>query len=700
MLKRLLPFAITAALVALVIGTIVEAQPIGPSGIQRCATNTPGLLAGSCTTSSPLTATIHTGGIISGTGSDGAPITATEVGDISSVVAGTGLSGGASSGAATLTVNIAGASCAASEAITALGATGTGTCSTVGDITSVVAGTGLSGGATSGAATLTVNVAGASCSASEAVTAIGATGTGTCSTVGDITSVVAGSGLSGGATSGAATLTVDTSTTQARVTGTCTSPNAVRAVAADGSVTCTTGVVSSSSLTTNTVPKATGANALGDSRITDDATTITAPGTVSLGTATTGTTTALGPVVLNQTLAVTGATTLTGATSVGSFAYGHVVDSTTSGTNNNYALSATVTWLEFSNATSTVLSGITGGVDGRELYITSTGVNGGLTITNEGAASTAANRIKTSQGVTWILNGGGGNNFETFHLIYDGGASRWRQVINSNFAGSLAVVGSLTTGGASIGGAFQANAGQAWAGVTANTTTGTQDSTTGSPLSAPAASVLRWTGTSNVTFDGFASGTQGKSFWIMNASTTSNVTVTIATEAAGSTASMRIIGPNGQNVILPGGTANQNSAAFLWYDITTTRWRVLGGYHFGTGTANTMTKWTAANTLGDSSVTDDGTTWAINTNKVSVVEASGNTTIAGTLGVTGDVTVTTTKNKGTIALSTGTGTATVLSGSICACSDSTANASVQCSVTTTTLTATGTGSDVITYLCF
>lgn len=77
-----------------------------------------------------------------------------------------------------------------------------------GDITAVIAGTGLSGGATSGDATLTVNIAGASCGASQAVTALGATGTGTCSTVGDITSVgaTANMGLTGGSTSGAATL--------------------------------------------------------------------------------------------------------------------------------------------------------------------------------------------------------------------------------------------------------------------------------------------------------------------------------------------------------------------------------------------------------------------------------------------------------------------------------------------------------------
>lgn len=211
--SRLFPI-ICAIAAAIAIASLVTAQPIPPSGIPRVVTNSPGLLGGSGTTTNPLTVSISTGGIISGTGSSGSPITATEVGDISSVVAGTGLSGGATSGAATLNVNIAGASCASSEAITALSATGTGTCSTVGDITSVVAGTSLTGGATSGAATLNVALPGASCAASEAVTAISAAGTGTCSTVGDITSVVAGTNISGGATSGAATINVATTLDQ------------------------------------------------------------------------------------------------------------------------------------------------------------------------------------------------------------------------------------------------------------------------------------------------------------------------------------------------------------------------------------------------------------------------------------------------------------------------------------------------------
>lgn len=63
--------------------------------------------------------------------------------------------------------------------------------------------------------------------------------TGTSGT-GDITAVYSGTGLTGGATSGAATLSTDYTTTQKRVTGTCAVGSSIRAISSTGAVTCET----------------------------------------------------------------------------------------------------------------------------------------------------------------------------------------------------------------------------------------------------------------------------------------------------------------------------------------------------------------------------------------------------------------------------------------------------------------------------
>lgn len=81
---------------------------------------------------------------------------------------------------------------------------------------------------------------GGTCASGSSISAIGADGTVLCQSAGagTITGVVAGSGLGGGGSSGNVTLSADTAVVQARVSGTCASGSALRAIGADGSVTC------------------------------------------------------------------------------------------------------------------------------------------------------------------------------------------------------------------------------------------------------------------------------------------------------------------------------------------------------------------------------------------------------------------------------------------------------------------------------
>ncbi|HOU12792.1 MAG TPA: hypothetical protein PKZ84_06720 [Anaerolineae bacterium] len=117
-----------------------------------------------------------------------------------------------------------------------------------GDITAVTAGTGLTGGGTAGSVSLAADTTylqrrvSATCVAGSSIRAINADGTVICETDddagGDITSVTAGTGLTGGGTTGSVTLTADTTYLQRRVSSTCAVGSSIRAINADGTVTC------------------------------------------------------------------------------------------------------------------------------------------------------------------------------------------------------------------------------------------------------------------------------------------------------------------------------------------------------------------------------------------------------------------------------------------------------------------------------
>ena len=142
--------------------------------------------------------------------------------------------------------------CAAGSSIRAIAANGTPTCEPddegSGDITGVTAGIGLTGGGTSGSVTVNADsgylqrrVTG-TCPSGQSIRAIDAVGNVTCEIdtvgTGDITGVTAGTGLSGGGTSGSVTVNADTTYLQRRVSSSCPSGQSIRVISSTGSVTC------------------------------------------------------------------------------------------------------------------------------------------------------------------------------------------------------------------------------------------------------------------------------------------------------------------------------------------------------------------------------------------------------------------------------------------------------------------------------
>ena len=117
-----------------------------------------------------------------------------------------------------------------------------------GTITSITAGTGLTGGTITTSGTLAADTTvlqrrvAATCAVGSSMRAIAADGTVTCQTdaigAGTVTNITAGTGLLGGSITSSGTLTADTSFLRRRVTATCAAGSSIQAIAADGTVTC------------------------------------------------------------------------------------------------------------------------------------------------------------------------------------------------------------------------------------------------------------------------------------------------------------------------------------------------------------------------------------------------------------------------------------------------------------------------------
>jgi hypothetical protein len=374
-MRRALPAVIAAAVVALVVAYTATADtPTTGGGLSRVQHNDS--LEGSGTTAAPLKLRVCGAG--SGIVSDGTSWDCSSggAGDITGVTANAPISGGGTSG----TVAIGLTTCSAGEIYKMAG--GVWTCSAdaagTGDITGVTAGTSMTGGGSSGDVTLNVSLPGASCAASEAVTAISASGTGTCSTVGDITAVgaTANMGLTGGSSSGAATL---------GLLSTCTDGQVLKSGSSGTTWSCDDDDVGGGGITNSAgsgiVMRSDGTNAIASS-MADDGTTVTVQGFK-----------------------------------------GTVQTASVSGTVSDFSLNASTTTLRLTTTGTTTLTGITGGSAGRKLDVCVDDTGWSVSL-NHNVTSTAGNRFFLPDQISgWQLPPDG-----CAKLEYDGTDSRWKIV--------------------------------------------------------------------------------------------------------------------------------------------------------------------------------------------------------------------------------------------------------------------------------
>lgn len=125
---------------------------------------------------------------------------------------------------------------------------------------------------------------------------------------------------------------------------------------------------------------------------------------------------------------------------------GSSLTTTDTGTQNNYAPAglSSATILRLNHASSLSITGISGGVDGRVLYLSNVGT-GSVTLSLESSGSTAANRITgVATGSSVVITQPG-----YAVLIYDGAQQRWviESFVSTTFTGAVTFSGGFSTAG-------------------------------------------------------------------------------------------------------------------------------------------------------------------------------------------------------------------------------------------------------------
>lgn len=298
-----------------------------------------------------------------------------------------------------------------------------------------------------------------------AISQINQDGTVGCSAAGGtgtVTSVTStgGDGITVANPSTTPVLSVDNTILQSRVSGTCTSPNAIASIAVGGTVTCTTGVLNTTNVSGTTTDLAvfTGANTVGNFAGSSPSACTTGQAltneSIDATGALTNTCTTLISGTNNTLTKFTGANTIGNAsptddgttlTVVNALAASNTITPTDTGTLNDYAPTGigTAAVIRWNGAGTATINGITTGVAGRFLVIDNISTST-LTLATEAAGSTAANRILGPANSNVSLSAGASNSHASALLQYDGTSSRWR-VISYN---SSTIAQPLTTSGA------------------------------------------------------------------------------------------------------------------------------------------------------------------------------------------------------------------------------------------------------------
>jgi hypothetical protein len=234
----------------------------------------------------------------------------------------------------------------------------------------------------------------------------------------------------------------------------------------------------------------------------------------------------------------------------------------TTGTSNDIALNAGVSVFRYTGNNTATLTGFTGGVDGRLLYLINAATSNFTLTLGHQTGSASANQINGILSNSISISFGGGA-----LLRYEAAAAKWRviNVSTNNFFSSI------TSGGVTTFGANSFSSGATTFNHTLNIASEQADTSTGTVNDfalTSSVSVLRWNGASPLTLTGITGGANGRLLIIVNESAAN--ALGLNNESASSTAANRIVAFNSASqVVTPGGTV------ILRYDGTASRWRLL-----------------------------------------------------------------------------------------------------------------------------